>query len=96
MNTIEFDVPGDIDLVSPEQLESFLRRLKEFLRSGTLTHARRHGTLVPSVDIDRLNESGPWPDVIDEEFVDARGRRFHLFVDSYHGAGGKWARTDID
>jgi len=96
MNTIEFDVSADTDLMSPEQLESFLRKLKKLLRCGALTHARRQGTLVTSVDFEQLNESGPWPDVIDEEFVDAQGRRFHLFVDSYHGAGGKWARSDTD
>lgn len=96
MNTIEFDVSADMDLLSPTQLESLLRKLKELLQSGALTHTRRQGTLVTSVDFEQLNESGPWPDVIDEEFIDARGRRFHLFVDSYHGAGGKWARIDTD
>jgi hypothetical protein len=96
MNTIDFDISVDTDLTSPDQLESFLRKLKELLRAGALTHARPQGTLVTSVDFDQLNESGPWPDVIDEEFVDAQGRRFHLFVDSYHGAGGKWASSDTD
>jgi len=96
MNTTEFDVSVDTDLMSPEQLESLLRKLKELLRTGALTHARTQGTLVTSVDFEQLSESGPWPDVIDEEFVDAQGRRFHLFVDSYHGAGGKWARSDTD
>lgn len=94
MNRAEFDVSIDTDLMSPEQLESFLRKLKELLRTGALTHAKTQGALGASVDFEQLNASGPWPDVIDEEFVDAQGRRFHLFVDSYHGAGGKWARSD--
>jgi hypothetical protein len=96
MNTIELDVSVDTDLMSPGQLESFLRKLKELLCTGALTHVRTQGTLVTSIDFDQLNESGPWPDIIDEEFVDAQGRRFHLFVDSYHGAGGKWARSDTE
>jgi len=96
MNATEFDVSFDTDLMSPEQLESFLRKLKDLLRTGALTHARTQGALVTAVDFEQLNESGPWPDIIDEEFVDAQGRRFHLFVDSYHGTGGKWTRSDTD
>jgi len=96
MNATEFDLSSDLDLLSPQQLESFLRRLKELMHSGALTHTKRDGASVPSVDFEQLNEGGPWPDVIDEEFVDTRGRRFHLFVDSYHGTGGKWACSDID
>ncbi len=96
MNTIELDVLGDMDLMSPEQLEAFLRKLKQLLRSGALTHVKRQEAVVASVDFEKLNESGPWPDIIDETFVDCQGHRYDLFVDSYHGTGGKWVRTDID
>ena len=96
MNTIEFDMLADTDIMSPGHLELLLRELKRLLRCGALTQVRREGTLITSVDLVQLGESGPWPDIIDEEFVDVQGRRFHLFVDCYHGAGGKWARIDVD
>jgi hypothetical protein len=38
-----------------------------------------------------LSQEGPWPDDIEYYFACKHcKRRFHLFVDTYHGSGGKW------
>ena len=39
--------------------------------------------------------SGTWPDHIDWYFLwKETGNRYHLSVETYHGAGGSWERLD--
>ena len=96
MNIPETDLAAKIEIVSPAQLESLLRNLTSLLRCGALKHIVSPQSLVGPIDFDQLEASGPWPDIIEGEFVDGQGRRYHLFVDTYHGTVGTWIRSDVD
>jgi hypothetical protein len=90
------DVPCDTSLATAVQLESFLRRLQDLLRRGALRPITGSNVAAAPTDFSRLDPAGPWPDILEGEFVDEQGRRYHLFVDTYHGATGTWSCRGVD
>jgi hypothetical protein len=83
-------VPGDLSIRSPAELESLLRLLARLVDAGVLRQCEATQPSLGDVDLHGLCAGGPWPDILEAEFVSADGRRYQLFVDTFHGAGGQW------
>lgn len=94
MNFESIDVPSDFRIHSPVEFESLLLLLSRLLDAGVLKQCDLADTSQGSVDLCQLRPDGPWPDIVEAEFVSADGRRYHLFVDTFHGAGGQWRVLD--
>jgi hypothetical protein len=81
---------------TPADLKELLSQLQPEVAAGTLTQSTMtlpiHGVCI----VGELPTAGPWPDVIDAEFRDRAGRRYRLFVETFHGAGGEWTPLDAD
>lgn len=87
-------IPVSQEFSGPAELQGFIARLQQLLRDGHLTQLPNTGTVYAAVDVLTLPNDGPWPDVIEAKFTDQWSRRFHLFVDTYHGSGGAWTQID--
>jgi len=94
MNEQSSDVPVDLTIQSPAEFEGLLRLLLGLLDSGALKQPGPEGASTGITDLSQLAPNGPWPDVVEAELLDSDGRRYHLFVDTYHGAGGYWRALD--
>jgi hypothetical protein len=81
---------------SPADLGEVLAMIRAFTSDGHLAEVRGQGAVGTDSSVAGLPADGPWPDVIDAEFRDRSGRRYRLFVETYHGAGGEWAPLDDD
>ena len=81
---------------SPADLTAILAMIRAAAGSGDVTQVSGHGDGETGCNLADLPLSGPWPDVIDAEFRDRAGRRYRLFVETWHGAGGEWAPLDGD
>lgn len=79
---------------SPVEFERLLELVQRQLRIGTLKQRDSDIPGFPQVDVSQLQPGGPWPDIIEADFVDVRGHGYHLFVDCYHGTGGEWRVTN--
>jgi hypothetical protein len=90
MNEEAMSVPKECDIRSPAELEFLLRQLSRLIEAGALRQCELAGSSQMALDLRKLPPGGPWPDIVEAEFVDAEGRRCHLFVDTFHGAGGQW------
>ena len=89
------EVPTELRISSPSEFEALLRILVALLYEGRLTQFGRPESLGQYLDIRQLPPGGPWPDIVEADFRDDRGREYHLFVDSFHGTGGDWRLTDV-
>jgi hypothetical protein len=85
-----------VTIGSPGDLQQLLSQIQAAIAAGVLTSSvpaapgpGRYGIAVPPAD-------GPWPDLIDAAFRDRAGRRYRLFVETYHGAGGAWTPLDAE
>lgn len=87
-------VPTDLPIRSPAEFESLLLWLGRLLEVGALKQCECGGPATANIDLRQLPPNGPWPDIVDAEFVGSDGRRYHLFVDTFHGAGGHWRLVD--
>lgn len=96
MNNESMTVPKDTAIHSPGELESLLRVLARLLDAGVLKQSDIAGTSTGSMDLRLLRLEGPWPDILEAELIGADGRRYRLFVDTFHGAGGYWRVLDGD
>ena len=88
-------VPEQREFTSAVQLESFLAELHCLLDAGTIVPVPGpygiDGSVIASILRGRV-----WPDVIDAEFSDRAGRRYHLTVETFHGSGGRWRMLPAD
>lgn len=94
MTTESIDVPSELDVHSPGELESLLSLLSRLLDAGALKQCEPLDSSQASLDLRKLPPAGPWPDIVEAEFTDGEGRRYHLFVDTFHGTGGQWRVID--
>lgn len=94
MTTEPIKVPREFEIHSPGELESLLSLLSRLLDAGALEQCEPLDTSQASLDLRRLPQAGPWPDILEAEFTDGEGRRYHLFVDTFHGTGGRWRPVD--
>ena len=94
MNNELMNVPTDVPIRSPAEFESLLVWLSRLLEAGALRQCTLAGPPAGTLDLRRLRPDGPWPDIVEAEFVGSDGRRYHLFVDTFHGAGGRWRVLD--
>lgn len=85
-------VPTERKLETPGDLERLVQELMPALGAGVLTRLDDDGPGIAELELAALLGASTWPDVIDAKFADQYGRRYHLFVDVYHGAGGHWRR----
>jgi hypothetical protein len=90
MSNQSLQVPSDLAIHSPSEFQSLLQRLLRLLNDGVLKQCDLADASTGSLDVRWLQPDGPWPDIVEAEFVGVDGRRYHLFVDTYHGAGGHW------
>jgi hypothetical protein len=94
MNEDPMNIPGNLSIRSPSDLESLLVLLSRLLDAGVLRQCEAARASQGSIDLRTLRADGPWPDILEAEFVSADGRRYELFVDTYHGTGGRWRVTE--
>ena len=89
----EYDIEISID--GPDQLKRLVAKLRAAVDSGVLRcndfeSSRALIGQVPFADLDLARQS---PDVIRYYFDCADcGAPFGLFVETFHGSGGKWSR----
>lgn len=81
-----------IEIRTPRDLETVLRVVKANLKDQTIVQQpAQPANVMPSIRVDSLSDSGPWPDVLEEQFLcSSCAQRFHLEAETYHGAGGRW------
>lgn len=95
LDDCENTVPRQLEFTAAVQFEWFLTQLRDWLVAGTLVPVPGpygiDGSVVASILRGRV-----WPDVIDAEFSDRRGRRYHLTVETFHGSGGRWRMLPAD
>ena len=94
MTTESMKVPRELHVRSPGELESLLLLLSRLLDAGALRQCETLDSSQASLDLRKLPAAGPWPDIVEAEFIDGEGRRYHLFVDTFHGTGGQWRAVD--
>ena len=82
-------LPWRQSFLTVAELRVFLCDLAGWLDTGRLTQIGSQ-TLSPK----ELLETDSRPDVIECEFQDEQGRRYRLFVDTYHGTGGDWQQIE--
>ena len=85
-------VPNERLLETPGDLERLVRELLPLLADGTLLKVDDDSPASAGVELEALLGPSRWPDLIDAKFVDRSGRGYHLFVDVFHGSGGRWSR----
>jgi hypothetical protein len=83
-------------IASAAEFRRLLELVQQQLRDGTLKQCGASHSHVPSVEVLQLPLGGPWPDIVEADFVDADGRPYHLFVDCYHGTGVWQGPTTVD
>ena len=83
-------IPENQSVNTPAELESLLAILSHLLDAGVLRHCPPIGVSQTTADLRDIPPGGPWPDIVEAEFIDRDGRRYHLFVDTFHGSGGQW------
>lgn len=88
--------PSPRTISSPGEFKGLLTLIQSQLRAGTLRQRSANDPLVSQLDVSRLSLDGPWPDIIEAEFLDDRGQRYRLFVDPYHGSVGEWRMMTHD
>jgi len=90
VNNESMNVPTNLLIHSPAEFESLLLWLSRLLEVGALKQCNRADLSTSGIDLRRLEPDGPWPDIVEAEFVGVDGQRYHLFVDTFHGVGGHW------
>lgn len=83
---------NDIVISSPADLVSVLREVKAHLIAGELRQVDAPNEPIISTRLVEISEEGPWPDYLEALLEDARGNRYRLSVETYHGTGGSWTR----
>ena len=83
---------ADMDVTSRTELSDLIRCIKAAIGAGSLRQDKVAHGVSPPLDFSLLEPDGPWPDVIEAEFLDTSGQRFRIEVETYHGAGGRWKR----
>lgn len=83
---------ADMVITTRAELSDLIRRIKAAVADGSLRQVSRSDRAGSDLDFSQLEPDGQWPDVIEADFVDGLGQRFHIEVETYHGAGGRWAR----
>jgi hypothetical protein len=68
--------------------------LLRLLDEGVLRQSEALDSTQASLDLRKLPLAGPWPDIVEAEIIDGDGRRYNLFVDSFHGTGAQWRVID--
>lgn len=82
----------DTDIATRAELSDLIRSIKAAVAAGSLRQDNVANGVSPPFDVSLLEPEGPWPDVIEAEFLDTSGQRFRIEVETYHGAGGRWKR----
>jgi hypothetical protein len=90
----DFVPPPRRSFSSPADFQGLLELVQRQLRNGTLKQCYTGHPDSPQIDVLRLPPGGPWPDIVEADFVDLQGHGYHLLVDCYHGTGGEWRSTD--
>ena len=90
VNNESLCVPSDLSIHSPAEFENLLRWLLRLMSGGVLKQCDPADASTGRIDVRRLQPVGPWPDIVEAEFIGIDGRHYHLFVDTFHGAGGHW------
>lgn len=88
------EIPGERRVASPGEFEQLIRELVSATEAGLLVETSDGGAANPRIDVKALLGADTWPDIVDVEFVDRSGGRYRLFVDTYHGVGGRWSRLE--
>lgn len=83
---------ADMVITTRAELSDLIRRIKAAVADGSLRQVSRSDRADSDLDFSQLEPDGPWPDVVEADFVDESGQRFQLEVETYHGAGGRWTR----
>lgn len=86
------DVPIERVMEVPGDVERLVRELLPVLAAGVLKRLDDDQPAGTGLELKALLSSSAWPDVIDAKFVDQHGQRYQLFVDVFHGSGGRWSR----
>jgi len=81
--------PPSQSIGSPVEFQRLLGLVQRQLRNGRLMQLSAGSPDLPQVDVLQLPLMGPWPDVVEADFIDKQGRTCHLFADCYHGTG-RW------
>lgn len=84
----------EIAIRGPAEFESVVERVRAAVADGVLEYIafESDGNLAAQPSFLSLDLGGPWPDAMQYHFECLHcGNRFGLFVETYHGVGGRWA-----
>ena len=82
-------------ITSPADLVRVLQLVKKALASGAMRQVELADAVLPAIDLATVSPTGPWPDFIDAMVEEVgTGARYRLTVETFHGAGGSWARAE--
>lgn len=83
----------EVAIPTPEVLRTVVQKVREAVQNGTLSYSSFESSreLIGQQSFMELDMAGPFPDVIRYHFGCQRcGNCYGLFVETYHGSGGKW------
>lgn len=85
-------IPKTRIIQTAKELTLLLQELKQALTGGHLEQIYPETSLfAPAISLVEIPEEGPWPDYLELHFQNpARGKRYVLSVETYHGTGGSW------
>lgn len=86
----------EVAIPTPRVLRSVGEKVREAVHDGTLSYNSFESSreLIGQPSFMELDLSGVLPDVLRYHFDCKRcGNCYGLFVETYHGSGGKWFRT---
>ena len=82
----------NITISSPADFIDVLREINAYVAQGRLRRLEVSSPFIPVSNLEEISEAGPWPDYVEMFLEDDSGYRYHLAVETYHGAGGSWTR----
>src|SRR5262245_24745844 len=86
----------EVPIPTPGVFRSVAQKIREAVLGGILSYNSFESSreLMGQPSFMELDTSGPLPDVLGYHFDCLQcGNCYGLFVETYHGSGGKWFRT---
>ena len=92
------DLQGTVEVRTPVELAEIIRTTQQYVRQGTIVESDwwpANEIALNRTPFLSVSDKGPWVDVLIYYFeCSACQQLFQLSAESYHGAGGRWTRTD--
>lgn len=83
------------DIITPKHLKKIFKKIKELIENDVFIEINPDtgNIILKETTIDHIKKEiqGSWGDIIDYYFnCKYCNQKYHLYIDTYHGSGGKW------